>query len=197
LRDTLPLSSSSSARRPLTGRDDDSEPAEVEDDDDDEDKKTPAKPARGGKRKASKSPEADVKDKKEPVKKVKADQEVKVVTQGGAAVDKLFNVPNCHVYIDGKEVFTKTLNQSNLDRNNNKFYIIQLLEGSKKDEYFVFNRWGRVGYDGQMDVRIYDDDVAGAIKDYNKPLKLSKRCIEIDRKKAFSDFSYYIFYWKM
>jgi len=53
---------------------------------------------------------------------------VKVVTKGGAAVDILVqNGSSYRVLIDGGKVYSATLNQSNLDHNNNKFYIIQVL----------------------------------------------------------------------
>jgi poly [ADP-ribose] polymerase len=42
------------------------------------------------------------------------------------------------------------LNQSNLDHNNNKFYIIQALQSdSSPNEFYLWNRWGRVGVPGQ------------------------------------------------
>lgn len=43
--------------------------------------------------------------------------------------------------------YTITLNQTHIDTNNNKFYIIQVLEASGK--FYSWNRWGRVGEDGQ------------------------------------------------
>jgi predicted DNA-binding WGR domain protein len=43
--------------------------------------------------------------------------------------------------------FTAKLNQTDCGGNNNKFFVIQVLE--QGDKYFAWNRWGRVGYDGQ------------------------------------------------
>jgi len=40
------------------------------------------------------------------------------------------------------------LNQTNISQNNNKFYVIQLLE--KNGIYWVWTRWGRVGERGQF-----------------------------------------------
>jgi len=45
------------------------------------------------------------------------------------------------------EDYTAKLNQTNVGQNNNKFYIIQALEGGGK--YYAWNRWGRVGDDGK------------------------------------------------
>lgn len=78
------------------------------------------------------------------------EQIVKVITKGGAAVDSL--VPNNSAYrvlVDGGKVYSATLNQANLDANNNKFYIIQVLIHETTGAITVWNRWGRVGSPGQ------------------------------------------------
>lgn len=46
-------------------------------------------------------------------------------------------------------VYSSTLNQSNVAQNNNKFYLLQILESGPND-YTLFCRWGRVGVVGQM-----------------------------------------------
>jgi poly [ADP-ribose] polymerase len=38
---------------------------------------------------------------------------------------------------------------SDLKNNNNKFYKIQILVDEKTGTFHIYNRWGRVGYDGQ------------------------------------------------
>ncbi len=40
------------------------------------------------------------------------------------------------------------LNQTNIEHNNNKYYVIQLLKSGK--DFYVWNRWGRVGEPGQV-----------------------------------------------
>jgi len=45
------------------------------------------------------------------------------------------------------EDYSVKLNQTNIDGNNNKYYIINLLEGP--GGFYTWNRWGRVGEDGQ------------------------------------------------
>ena len=42
--------------------------------------------------------------------------------------------------------YNARLMQVNADRNNNKYYIIQLLEHSSGQKYMLWTRWGRVGY---------------------------------------------------
>ena len=44
------------------------------------------------------------------------------------------------------------LNQTDISYNvkgHNKFYVIQLLESDDKTQYYCWQRWGRVGADGQ------------------------------------------------
>ena len=65
---------------------------------------------------------------------------------GGRVVDRL--VPgreNYKVYED----FAITLNQTNIGQNNNKYYIIQLLQNPANGQYACWTRWGRVGEPGQ------------------------------------------------
>ena len=51
--------------------------------------------------------------------------------------------------MNGK-VYSATLNQTNIMNNNNKFYIIQILQSdTNKSINYLFTRWGRVGFDGQ------------------------------------------------
>ncbi|GAY40966.1 hypothetical protein CUMW_055830 [Citrus unshiu] len=47
------------------------------------------------------------------------------------------------------DIYDAMLNQTNVGDNNNKFYVIQLLESDGGGEYMVYNRWGRVGMKGQ------------------------------------------------
>ena len=53
---------------------------------------------------------------------------VKVVTKGGAAVDsKVPGLSNYRVFQEAGKNYSATLNQANMDANNNKFYIVQIL----------------------------------------------------------------------
>ncbi|XP_059275394.1 poly [ADP-ribose] polymerase 2 isoform X2 [Lycium ferocissimum] len=53
-----------------------------------------------------------------------------------------------HVLQQGKEIYDATLNQTNVGNNNNKFYIIQVLENDSSRNFLVYTRWGRVGAKG-------------------------------------------------
>ncbi|KAL8938500.1 MAG: hypothetical protein Q9216_003860 [Gyalolechia sp. 2 TL-2023] len=47
-------------------------------------------------------------------------------------------------------IYDATLNQSNISNNNNKFYVMQLVQ--KDGMYHTWTRWGRVGVVGQWDI---------------------------------------------
>ncbi|XP_054748686.2 poly [ADP-ribose] polymerase 2-like [Lytechinus pictus] len=54
------------------------------------------------------------------------------------------------VYMDATSaMYDAMLNQTNLKNNNNKYYVIQLLEETSRKWYHVWFRWGRVGHKGQ------------------------------------------------
>ena len=56
---------------------------------------------------------------------------------------------HCPLHGKGKVVgdWDAMLNQTNIGANNNKFYVIQLIEAGGK--FYAWTRWGRVGEDGQ------------------------------------------------
>ncbi|KAJ3272320.1 Poly [ADP-ribose] polymerase 2 [Terramyces sp. JEL0728] len=89
-----------------------------------------------------------------PKKKVKTEEKeeekiVKVVKKGNAIVDHL--VPggyDMHVYEDNANIYDVMLNQTDIKNNNNKFYVLQLLQ-NQGGSFSVWTRWGRVGVDGQ------------------------------------------------
>lgn len=71
------------------------------------------------------------------------------------------------------KTYACTLNQSDLKTNANKFYIIQLLRSTEENpliKYYLFYRWGRVGYDGVNSNDGYET-VEEGIKAYNKKYK--------------------------
>lgn len=84
---------------------------------------------------------------------------------GARAVDS--RVPNASsLKVHGE--YSVKLNQTHIDANNNKFYIIQVLEGGGK--YYAWNRWGRVGEDGQN--KLMPCPTADlAIKDFEKKFR--------------------------
>ncbi|OLQ02258.1 Poly [ADP-ribose] polymerase 3 [Symbiodinium microadriaticum] len=131
--------------------------------------------AAGAKRKAAPREAAPSKVRRaasaDNVGKAKAERSTAMKSGGGGkkVVDKL--VPGAggfKVYED----YSVKLNQTNVDGNNNKYYIIQLLTGH--GEYHTWNRWGRVGESGQTKFQSFSD-VGKAIKDFEKKFR-DKTC---------------------
>ncbi|CAN1859316.1 Poly [ADP-ribose] polymerase 2 [Linum perenne] len=82
-----------------------------------------------------------------------AQEKIVTATKKGAAVLDQY-LPDqiksqYHVFQLGNDVYDAMLNQTNVGNNNNKFYVIQLLESDDGGRYMVYNRWGRVGIKGQ------------------------------------------------
>ncbi|XP_066207360.1 protein mono-ADP-ribosyltransferase PARP3 isoform X1 [Saccopteryx leptura] len=72
--------------------------------------------------------------------------------------------PGAQVYGD----YDCTLNQTNIGNNNNKFYIIQLLQDG--DSFLCWNRWGRVGEVGQSKLTPFVS-LEDAKKDFEKKFR--------------------------
>eukprot|EP00746_Dinoflagellata_sp_MGD_P146755 gnl/MRDRNA2_/MRDRNA2_79195_c0_seq1.p1 gnl/MRDRNA2_/MRDRNA2_79195_c0~~gnl/MRDRNA2_/MRDRNA2_79195_c0_seq1.p1 ORF type:complete len:535 (+),score=134.20 gnl/MRDRNA2_/MRDRNA2_79195_c0_seq1:92-1696(+) len=90
----------------------------------------------------------------------------KKARKGGKAVDS--KVPDAASFSVHDEYAVK-LNQTNIaDANNNKFYIIQVLEG--KGGFWAWNRWGRVGDPG-MNKLVKCSSADAAIKDFKKKFR--------------------------
>ena len=100
----------------------------------------------------------DSKTKKKEKSTAKKDPVVKIIDKK-AIVDQYFEDRNqYHIYEDKNNVyngnyFSCTLNKSDLNKNNNKFYIIQLLEHDTNNSLILFTRWGRVGVAGAHDAK--------------------------------------------
>lgn len=71
------------------------------------------------------------------------------------------------------------LNQTNIGANNNKFYVIQLLE--KGGKFYAWTRWGRVGEEGQ-NALIGPSDFAKALKAFQSKFKDKTKNAWEDRK---------------
>ena len=131
-----------------------------------------------GKKKAKKKDKDDKKDeeskseiqkmKKKIKKKGKKVPETKDVTPVVKVIDKKAIVDQYfpdraqyHIYADDEnyfngKFFSCTLNKSDLNVNNNKFYIIQLLEHDTNKTLVLFTRWGRIGVPGQHEEKDVD-----------------------------------------
>ncbi len=120
----------------------------------------PAPASSAKKRKADDSDEED----EPPAKSTK----VKLLKKGRAAVDGHCKLTKtAHVYEQGADVWDCMLNQTNIGANNNKFYVIQLLESDDKKQWYTWNRWGRVGATGQSKLQEFNS-LDGARNDFCK-----------------------------
>ncbi|TPP58726.1 Poly [ADP-ribose] polymerase [Fasciola gigantica] len=98
--------------------------------------------------------------------------DVKVLTcKGRAPVDSLCTskIGVAHVYYEADgTVYDAMLNQTNLQHNNNKYYLLQLLEDDDSKNYSVWFRWGRVGKTGQNKLESYGSDLDAAKNSFAK-----------------------------
>jgi poly [ADP-ribose] polymerase len=118
----------------------------------------------------SDEPKKQKKEKKEKKEKGKKSPEIKDVTPVMKIIDKKAIVDQhfadraqYHICQDtdnefNGKFFSCTLNKSDLDKNNNKFYIIQLLEHDSTNELVLFTRWGRVGVPGNHEEKNVDQN---------------------------------------
>ncbi|KAI0985382.1 hypothetical protein GJ496_004262 [Pomphorhynchus laevis] len=82
---------------------------------------------------------------------------VKVQYRGNVPVDPYFDCASGFiVYRDHSNMdWDCMLNQTNVGKNNNKFYVIQLLTGNS--EFRIFKRWGRIGEKGQKNIESFSN----------------------------------------
>lgn len=134
----------------------------------------------GGRNKSSKEAPPNEGD-NEPKEVVKT-----VVMKGKAPVDSecKAKLGKAHVYSEGNNVYDVMLNQTNVQFNNNKYYLIQLLQDDDAKVYSVWMRWGRVGKVGQNSLVSCGGDLAKA-KDVFKKKFSDKTKNEWENKATF------------
>ncbi|MQM00372.1 hypothetical protein Taro_033106 [Colocasia esculenta] len=96
--------------------------------------------------------EVEEENKDHPQPEVAEEKLVRATKKGGAVLDQWLPEhikSSYHVLQQGQEIYDATLNQTNVGENNNKFYVMQVLESDDGGKYIVYNRWGRVGVKGQ------------------------------------------------
>ncbi|KAJ3533877.1 hypothetical protein NM688_g7220 [Phlebia brevispora] len=91
--------------------------------------------------------EGEEEEEEEPPKKM-----VTVLKRGAAPVDPHSGMVYTHqVYVSEEGVWDAMLNQTNVGKNANKFYVIQVLHPvGNPSSCVLFTRWGRVGEGGQQ-----------------------------------------------
>ncbi|XP_043656906.1 poly [ADP-ribose] polymerase isoform X1 [Drosophila teissieri] len=64
----------------------------------------------------------------------------------GLAVDPDTGLEDiAHVYVDGKNKYNIVLGLTDIQRNKNSYYKLQLLKADKMEKYWIFRSWGRIG----------------------------------------------------
>ena len=99
-------------------------------------------------------------------------QGTKMIKKGKGVVDSHSGMASStHGLEKDAIVWQCTLNQTNVGANNNKFYIIQLLESdADPKKYWVWTRWGRIGAVGQSSLDPYPS-VVGAVAQYSSKFR--------------------------
>ncbi|TKY52511.1 Poly of ADP-ribose polymerase 2 [Spatholobus suberectus] len=92
-----------------------------------------------------------------------------------------------HVLQLGGDVYDAMLNQTNVGDNNNKFYVIQVLESDNGGEFLVYNRWGRVGVKGQ-------DKIHGPYRSCESAIQEFEQKFLAKTKNAWSDRNNFVCY---
>ncbi len=84
---------------------------------------------------------------------------ITVFERNGAIVDSHIKNSNEFIVVKDKKNFYKhlsvTLNYCDVKKNNNKFYIMQVLYNERKNLYHFYRRWGRNGYAGSKEMIVY------------------------------------------
>ena len=93
----------------------------------------------------------------------KINTEKTAVTNGEVELDQAVEDVDRYIIVPAKpseymdKYYAVTLNYTNVQNNNNKFYIIQLLQDIHTKKYGVLYRWGRIGFFGQVNYVIYEN----------------------------------------
>uniref|UniRef100_A0A3Q0KNY3 Poly [ADP-ribose] polymerase n=1 Tax=Schistosoma mansoni TaxID=6183 RepID=A0A3Q0KNY3_SCHMA len=94
----------------------------------------------------------------------------RAICKGKAPVDVecVAKVDSAYVYYEGDDIYDVMLNQTNVQNNNNKYYIIQLLKDESINNYSVWFRWGRVGKSGQNKLETFGCNLQAAKNCFEK-----------------------------
>ncbi len=71
-----------------------------------------------------------------------------------------------HIHVNQDYLMWCTLNQTDIDKNSNKYYILQLLKHDIMNSYFLISRSGRVGYDNQTTLKCIVNDESKAVDEF-------------------------------
>ncbi|CDO69839.1 hypothetical protein BN946_scf184803.g37 [Trametes cinnabarina] len=141
--------------------------ADADDDKDDGKGKGKAKDAATGGANGSKPTSKKTKDASDLPQKM-----VTVMKRGKVPVDPMSGLVNTHQVLETPEgVWDAMLNQTDIGKNANKFYVIQLLHPvGDNSQCTLYTRWGRVGENGQSQKK-GPWSAATAVREFKKQFK--------------------------
>lgn len=89
--------------------------------------------------------------------------------KGKVPIDEYCDLKNSnnHVLEHNGKVYSATLNQTNVSHNNNKFYMLQIIQQDSNKTCYFYTRWGRVGVKGQHS-KVGPLSIEAAIREYEK-----------------------------
>ncbi|XP_057963916.1 poly [ADP-ribose] polymerase 2 [Malania oleifera] len=134
------------------------------------------------------APEKDSEDTHE-VEEEKMEKVVTATKKGAAVLDQWLPdhmKAQYHVLQHLDEIYDATLNQTNVGDNNNKFYVIQVLESDDGGTFMVYNRWGRVGVKGQDKIHGPYTSIDSAIQEFTQKFYAKTRNDWFNRKEFIS-----------
>lgn len=71
---------------------------------------------------------------------------LKLKLKGGGAVDPDSGIDDiAHVYQKGSDKYSVVLSKTDIQKQQNSYYKLQLLEADHGNKYWVFRSWGRIG----------------------------------------------------
>ena len=109
---------------------------------------------------------------------------------GDIPLDEILTEKYSHdykIYREGEVIYDAMLNQTNLQFNNNKYYLLQLVEKTTTKGYYVWFRWGRVGKIGQFSLQSFGNDLNEAKSVFTKKF-FDKTKNEWDSKDSFEKY---------
>ncbi|KAH8234048.1 hypothetical protein KR032_007804 [Drosophila birchii] len=117
-------------------------------------------------------------------KSVQTSKTLKV--KDGIAVDPDSGLEDiAHVYVHGKDKYNVVLGLTDIQRNKNSYYKLQLLEADKMSKYWIFRSWGRIGTTiGNSKIEEFDT-IISAIKTFQK-LYFDKTGNEFEKRDNFT-----------
>ncbi|XP_017873447.1 PREDICTED: poly [ADP-ribose] polymerase [Drosophila arizonae] len=116
--------------------------------------------------------------------------------KNGLVVDPGSGLENvAHVYVKGDDKYNVVLGLTDIQRNKNSFYKLQLLEADTKNKYWVYRSWGRIGttignskledFHSLIDAKqcffdVYADKTGNDFRNRNNFVKMPGRMYPID-----------------